>query len=110
MLYNRGEGVTENPGTALGWFPRAGENGFSDTMYAMGNCFANGWEVAKNCQEALHWSCQARSLGNRWAIQLLGPHGEERCGYHQKPKEGLKRPCAFQGCGKLKFFTRKTAI
>jgi TPR repeat protein len=65
-------------GQALVWLRRGAEARDGDSMYALGNLYANGWGVAEDRREARRWYCEAARLGQPWAVRMVGGDGTGR--------------------------------
>jgi TPR repeat protein len=78
-MYQEGRGTPKDEAKAVGLYRKAADAGFLDALYALGNCFANGWGVSEDPGEALRWYCQAWRKGHPRAAEVLGENPALRC-------------------------------
>jgi TPR repeat protein len=63
FLYQNGQGVVQDYGTAMQWYLRAAEKGTGPSMNQIGFLYENGLGVPQNRTDALAWYRKAANLG-----------------------------------------------
>ena len=76
-----GEGMAQDPKTALKWFRRSAENGYAHAQYLLGEMYFWGAFVPKNYKKAMKWYQLAAKQG----------HAEAQC------QTGLQYSCNIPG-------------
>ena len=64
IMYEKGEGVTENHKEAIKWYQLAAEKGDADAQYKLGLMYSNGEGVLQDNKEAAKWFQLAVEKGN----------------------------------------------
>ena len=60
-MYAKGNGVKQNPATALAWFRKAAEQGYSDSQARLGLLYRKGIGAKQDKVEAYMWYSLAAS-------------------------------------------------
>ena len=79
LMYERGEGVTQDQTEAIRWFQLAAEQGVAEAQYKLGHRFAEGYGVSQGYAEAVKWYQAAAEQGLAVAqirLGLLHANGE----------------------------------
>jgi len=79
LMYERGEGVTQDQTEAIRWFRLAAEQGVAEAQYKLGHRFAEGYGVPQGFAEAVKWYQAAAEQGLAVAqirLGLLHANGE----------------------------------
>ena len=71
VLYEKGQGVTQNPDNAIAWYRQAAEAGHPDAQFEIGRRYFNGDGLRKNSAHAKSWLQKAATQKNADAISLL---------------------------------------
>jgi hypothetical protein len=71
LMYDNGEGVTQDNATAFKWYKKAAEQGYAQAQFTTGWMYANGRGVAKDYLRAGNWYAKAAEQGNNEAQQIL---------------------------------------
>jgi hypothetical protein len=71
LMYDNGEGVTQNNATAFKWYKKAAEKGNAQAQFNIGWMYANGSGVNKDYLRAGNWYAKAAEQGNKEAQQIL---------------------------------------
>ncbi|MDH3239329.1 MAG: SPOR domain-containing protein [Alphaproteobacteria bacterium] len=85
LLYDNGQGVTQDHDRALVWYRKAARQGHADAQYNLGLMYANGLAVGQDYYAAMTWYRKAARQGHREAkvnldvLYLMG---------HVTPKPG----------------------
>lgn len=72
MMYERGEGVSQNYTEAFEWYQLAAEQGYAPAQLHMSAFYARGLGVQRNPQLAFMWCRKAASQGLAQAQRVLG--------------------------------------
>ena len=73
LCYLKGNGVEDSSEEkAAEWFRKAAEKGNADAMFCLGHCYADGYGVEKDNNEAVKWFRKAAEKGNTEAMLQLG--------------------------------------
>lgn len=79
MLYEDGEGVTQDLERAIDWYHRAAEAGNEKAQFNLGRLYARGSGVERDISEAAHWYEQSALEENphaQFTLGLMYFHGE----------------------------------
>ena len=90
LIYDRGEGVTQDHQEAFKWYTLAADQGYARAQYDIGASYDRGEGVAQDHQEALKWYTLAADQGHvsaQYSIALLYANGE---GVARDYQEALK--------------------
>ena len=71
LMYDNGEGVTQNNTTAFKWYKKAAEQGYAQAQFTTGWMYANGRGINKDYLRAGNWYAKAAEQGNNEAQQIL---------------------------------------
>ena len=71
IMYDTGDGVTQDFPTALVWFRRAANGGYDVAEAKLGLMYLVGWAVPRDAQEAARWYRKAADQGNAIAAARL---------------------------------------
>ena len=71
LMYDNGEGVTQNNATAFKWYIKAAEQGYAQAQFTTGWMYANGRGINKDYLRAGNWYAKAAEQGNNEAQQIL---------------------------------------
>lgn len=94
QLYLRGQGVEQNPASALNWFEQAAEQGLAPAQYQSARMYQRGQGAAPNPSKARQRFEQAARQGHRdaqLALGLLYLHGEGVAVDNGKARDWLLR-------------------
>ena len=72
VMYDLGEGVSQDPKQAIIWYRHAAEQGYALAQYALGVIYEKGEGVLQDHQEAVKWYRQAAGQGYALAQYALG--------------------------------------
>ena len=72
IMYDLGEGVSQNSREAVKWYQRAAEQGYADAQNNLGVMYENGEGVARNYDTAIQWYRKAAESGNKDAPNNIG--------------------------------------
>lgn len=89
-LYEKGNGVSQDIGEALGWYCLAAEQGNAHAMYNIGYLFYTGKGVNKDYSEAFKWWLAASEDGEVNAMYSLGILYEYGKGVPKNMEEAMK--------------------
>lgn len=104
-LYLRGQGIEQNPASALSWFEQAAEQGLARAQYQSARMHQHGQGAAPNPSKARQRFEQAARQGHRdaqLALGLLYLHGEGIAVDNGKARDWLLR-AARQGSGAAQY-------
>jgi hypothetical protein len=71
MMYRYGEGVVQNPATAVEWYRLAAKQGYAPAHIALAKMFANGDGVQRDVEQAREWLRRAAEGDNQRARRAL---------------------------------------
>jgi TPR repeat protein len=71
-IYQQGEGVAKDPGTAAKWLLKAAQQGDTNSQSALGQALLHGDGLPVNVSEGIKWLTQAAEQGNGQAQMVLG--------------------------------------
>ena len=99
VMYDNGDGVTQDYQTALKWYRKAAAQGDATAQYALGVMYDNGNGVTQDYQKALEWYRKAAAQGDAKAQYNLGVMYNNGNGVTQDYQTALKwyRKAAAQG-------------
>jgi TPR repeat protein len=102
VMYDNGEGVSENDAEAAKWYRRAADQGHALAQYNLGLMHDNGEGVPENDAEAVKWYRRAAAQGNAKAQHNLGIMYDKGEGVLENDAEAVKwyRRAADQGRAK----------
>ncbi len=72
VMYERGQGVTQDYDAAVRWYRKAAEQGNAKAQTNLGVMYHNGWGVPQDYTEALRWFRKAAAQGHAGAQYNLG--------------------------------------
>ena len=72
MMYDIGEGVSEDDSKAVYWWRKAAEQGFAWAQYNLRQKYLRGEGVPKNAAKAAHWYRKAAEQGFKEAQGVIG--------------------------------------
>ena len=72
IMYDLGEGVSQNSEQAAKWYQLSAEQGYADAQNNLGVMYENGEGVPMNYDEAMKWYRKAAELGNKDAPNNIG--------------------------------------
>jgi TPR repeat protein len=99
MLYEKGEGVSQDYIESLKWYRKAADQGDAKAQYNLGRIYNLGQGVSQNYNEGLKWTTKAANQGNAHAQAILGLMYEQGQGVTRDYSEAVKwyRRAAEQG-------------
>lgn len=56
---------------AVSWYRKAAEQGDAESQYNLGVCYAKGYGVIENREQAIYWLLKATAQNHEIAIKLL---------------------------------------
>ena len=71
VLYDRGQGVSQDYGEAAKWYRKAAEQGYSSAQFNLAQMFRRGQGVRQDYAEAAKWFRKAAEQGNAEAKEAL---------------------------------------
>ncbi len=77
VMYNNGQGVTQDYTQAVSWYRKAAEQGHADAQFNLGVRYAKGQGVTKDYTQAVSWFRKAAEQGHANAVENL-----KRLGYN----------------------------
>ena len=106
VMYDTGEGVTEDDAEAVKWYRKAAEQGDAEAQYALGVMYGNGKGVAEDYAEALKWYRMAAEQGQAKAQFSLGVMYAKGEGVLKNAAAAVKwfRMAAEQGYARAQYF------
>jgi uncharacterized protein len=72
IMYDKGQGVTQDDAKAMTWFRKAAEQGLAEAQYNLGVMYDEGQGVTKDYAEAVKWWRKASEQGLAEAQGNLG--------------------------------------
>ena len=72
MMYDNGEGVSQDYSQAVAWYRKAAEQGFAIAQYRLGKMYGSGRGVPQDYGQAVAWFQKAAEQGDAEAQALLG--------------------------------------
>ena len=72
VMYDKGEGVTQDNAEAVKWYRKAAEQGVAEAQYNLGLMYRNGLGVPQDNAEAVKWYRKAAEQGDARAQVVLG--------------------------------------
>jgi len=106
LIFQYGQGVSEDPEKALIWFCRAAYQGSAFGQKNLGWMFLIGKDVARDESIAAHWFKQAAALGDVYSQRLLqqmdtgGAPSRDVCAHVARPN-WLERRCRRSHCRRI---------
>jgi len=71
-MYDKGQGVAQNPSEAVRWYRRAADAKDPMGMNNLGDCYYQGYGVERDYAKARYWFKKAADAGNARAMTSLG--------------------------------------
>jgi TPR repeat protein len=71
-IYEKGEGLPQDPAEAAKWYRKAAENGLAEAQYKIGFMCEYGQGVTQNFEDAAQWYKKSAEAGNAMAANRLG--------------------------------------
>lgn len=92
VIYQNGEGVTQNHKKAIGWYRKAAQQDYSLAQYNLGHLLylLEKEKIFPDYTEPIKWINKAAKQGYAPAQNLLGLFYEEGDGVHKSYKEAFK--------------------
>ncbi len=72
IMYDLGEGVSQNSEQAAKWYRLSAEQGYADAQNNLGAMYEDGEGVPRNYDEAMKWYRKAAESGNKDAPNNIG--------------------------------------
>ena len=72
VMYERGQGVTQDDAEAVNWYCKAAEQGIAKAQYNRRNMYRNGQGVSRDDAEAVKWYRKAAEQGDAGTQYNLG--------------------------------------
>ena len=71
LIYQYGDGVTQNYEKAMEWYLKAVDIGYTYAMCSIGDLYKNGYGVEKNIEKAMEWYLKAVDAGETSAMTTI---------------------------------------
>ena len=71
VMYENGQGVTQDYKTAVKYYTLAAEQGYADAQFSLGYMYENGEGTAQDYKAAIHWYTKGAEQGDAHALSNL---------------------------------------